>query len=174
MMDSFLTNMLHKTLTDGMESCGLLVDCCDCCFYQPFGLSFWRHPFTAEDALWASDVMLNFSKSVLMKKQTHLHLGWREVERISSKFSRLSKLFLQRVLIYLDKTVYRFIWSAACHYIKWNSGLFDCPAHIWWYALCIIHYEGHLQSFGTATEQCLCVSGVFSNSIPRPSEIWIN
>ncbi len=123
---------------------------------------------------WASDVMLNFSKSVLMKKQTHLHLGWREVECISSKFSRLSKLFLQRVLIYLDKTVYRFIWSAACHYIKWNSGLFDCPAHIWWYALCIIHYEGHLQSFGTATEQCLCVSGVFSNSIPRPSEIWIN
>ncbi len=25
---------------------------------------------------WASDVMLNFSKSVQMRKQTHLHLGW--------------------------------------------------------------------------------------------------
>ncbi len=25
---------------------------------------------------WASDVMLHFSKSVPMKKQTHLHLGW--------------------------------------------------------------------------------------------------
>ncbi len=25
---------------------------------------------------WESDVMLHFSKSVLMKKKTHLHLGW--------------------------------------------------------------------------------------------------
>ncbi len=47
--------------------------------HQLFGLSFWRHPFTAEDPL-VSDVMLNFSKSVLMKKQPHLHLGWPESE----------------------------------------------------------------------------------------------
>ncbi len=31
---------------------------------------------------WASDLMLNFSKSVPMKKQTHLHLGWPEGEYI--------------------------------------------------------------------------------------------
>ncbi len=37
---------LHKMLTDGLEWCGLLW-----CFYQLFGLSFWRHPFTAEDPL---------------------------------------------------------------------------------------------------------------------------
>ncbi len=37
-------------------TCGLLW-----CFYQMFGLSFWRHPFTAVDP-W--DVMLHFSKSV--------------------------------------------------------------------------------------------------------------
>ncbi len=30
-----------QTLIDGLESCGLLW-----CFYQLFGLSFWRHPFT--------------------------------------------------------------------------------------------------------------------------------
>ncbi len=47
-------------------------------FYQLFGLSFWRHPFTAKIHFWASDAMLHFSKSVLMKKQTHLHLGWPE------------------------------------------------------------------------------------------------
>ncbi len=29
---------------------------------------------------WAIDVMLNFSKSVLMKKQIHPHLGWSEGE----------------------------------------------------------------------------------------------
>ncbi len=44
------------------------------CFYQLFGLSFWRHPFTAERIhWWASEVVLNFSKSVPMKKQT---LAW--------------------------------------------------------------------------------------------------
>ncbi len=36
----------HTMLTDGLEWCGLLW-----CFYQLFGLSFWRHPFTAEDPL---------------------------------------------------------------------------------------------------------------------------
>ncbi len=35
------------------------------CFYQLFGLSFWRHPFTAEDPLVKlSDGMLRFSKSL--------------------------------------------------------------------------------------------------------------
>ncbi len=37
---------LLKTLTDGLEWCGLLW-----CFYQLFWLSFWRHPFTAEHPL---------------------------------------------------------------------------------------------------------------------------
>ncbi len=37
---------LRKILIDGLESCGLLW-----CFYQLFGLSFWRHPFTAVDPL---------------------------------------------------------------------------------------------------------------------------
>ncbi len=35
---------------------------------------------------WVSDGMLYFSKSVLMKKQTHLHLEWPEGEDIFSKF----------------------------------------------------------------------------------------
>ncbi len=36
----------HKTLIDSLESCELLW-----CFYQPFELSFWWHPFTAKDPL---------------------------------------------------------------------------------------------------------------------------
>ncbi len=36
---------------------------------------------------WASDIMLHFSKSVLMNKKTNLHLGWPEGEDIFSKFS---------------------------------------------------------------------------------------
>ncbi len=38
------------------------------CFYQLFELSFWRHPFTAEDPL-----AVNFPKSLLVTKQIHLH-----------------------------------------------------------------------------------------------------
>ncbi len=35
---------------NSLESCGLLVDFCDV-FNELFGLSFWRHPFTAKDPL---------------------------------------------------------------------------------------------------------------------------
>ncbi len=57
---------LHKTLTDGLIdvnwltgvvwiTCGLLW-----CFYQLFGLSFWRHPFTAEDPLMSKWCIAKF------------------------------------------------------------------------------------------------------------------
>ncbi len=39
---------LHKSLTDGLELCGLLEDYC---LHQLFALSFWRHPFTTEHPL---------------------------------------------------------------------------------------------------------------------------
>ncbi len=48
-MDLFLNThciALHKMLTDGLEWCGLLW-----CFYHLFGLSFWRHPFTANEVM---------------------------------------------------------------------------------------------------------------------------
>ncbi len=61
--------VFHKILIDGLECCGLLWIVV--MFYQLFGLSFWWHPFTAED-WWGSDVMVHFSKSVKMKKQSHL------------------------------------------------------------------------------------------------------
>ncbi len=48
-------------------TCGLLW-----CFYQLFGLSFWRHPFTAEDPM-LSDVMLHFSKS---DEETNSSTSW--------------------------------------------------------------------------------------------------
>ncbi len=42
--------LLHKMLTHELESHRLFVDYCDA-FYQLFGLSIRRHPFTAEDPL---------------------------------------------------------------------------------------------------------------------------
>ncbi len=74
-------------LTDGLECCGLLW-----CFYQLFGLSFWRHPFTAEHPLlrhWCRDTFLHLL----------LHLGWPESEHIFSKCSFLGELFLSSVCV---------------------------------------------------------------------------
>ncbi len=45
-MDLFLTNMQLFASQDWWTGDGLLW-----CFHQLFGLSFWRHPFTAEDPL---------------------------------------------------------------------------------------------------------------------------
>ncbi len=64
--------LLHKTVIDRLEVCGLLE--VTVCFNHLFEVSFWRHPFTAEDKLvseWCN-ITVNVSKSVPMKKQTHL------------------------------------------------------------------------------------------------------
>ncbi len=47
-------------------------------FFQLFELSFWRHPFTAEDPLvskWCNAIFLQICSN---DKQTPLHLGWIE------------------------------------------------------------------------------------------------
>ncbi len=44
-----------ETLKDRLGLCGLLR-----CFYQLFGLSFWRHPFTTEDPLVSKWCNVNF------------------------------------------------------------------------------------------------------------------
>ncbi len=62
--------------TEELESCGLLS-----CFYQLFGLSFWRHPFTAEDSLvskWCNATFLQiFShEETNSSKSRMFFLGW--------------------------------------------------------------------------------------------------
>ncbi len=57
-------------LIDGLEWCGLLW-----CFYQLFGLSFWRHPFTAEDPLvskWWNDTFLQ----ICFNEETNSSTSW--------------------------------------------------------------------------------------------------
>ncbi len=77
MTDLFLTNMqllFHKMFIDGLEWCGLLVDYCDVFISCLDSHSDGTHSLQRIHC-WASDAMPNFSKSVPMKKQTHLHLG---------------------------------------------------------------------------------------------------
>ncbi len=58
---------LHKTLIDGLKLCGLLVDYCDVFIRCLDSHSDGTHSLQRIHR-WASDVMLNFSESVLMKK----------------------------------------------------------------------------------------------------------
>ncbi len=71
-MDTFVTSnlSLHETLIDALESCGLLVD-----YRDVFSLDFHSDGTHSLHSIhwWANDVVLNFSKSVLMKKHTQLH-----------------------------------------------------------------------------------------------------
>ncbi len=64
-------------LTDGLEWCGLLW-----CFYQLFGLSFWRHPFTAEDPLVSNWCNATFLQIWWRNKLIYIFDGLR-----TSKFS---------------------------------------------------------------------------------------
>ncbi len=77
MTDLFPSNMQLFTLQDINWSDGVMWITYGLvwCFYQLVRLSFWRHPFTAEDPLVSKWCNSNFSKSVPMKKQSHLHLG---------------------------------------------------------------------------------------------------
>ncbi len=80
---SSAVNGCRQTLIAGLEWCGLLVDYCD--FYQLFGLNLTA-PIHCRGSI--GEQVMQCSKSVPMKKQTHLHLD------IFSKFSFLGELFL--------------------------------------------------------------------------------
>ncbi len=64
-------------LTNTHELCGLLWF-----FYQLFGLSFWRHPFTLEDPLVSSDVIQNFSNSFGFLIFIWMGWGWVYLQQI--------------------------------------------------------------------------------------------
>ncbi len=79
MMDLFLRNrqiFASQDIIDGLEWCGLLMDIV--MFLSAVGLSFWRHPFTAEDPLvskWCNATFLQ-----IWWRKHYLHLGWPEGE----------------------------------------------------------------------------------------------
>ncbi len=82
-MDLVLTNAASNftMLTDGLEWCGLMW----CLYLLLDSHSDGTHSLQSIH-WWTSDMMLNFSKSVLMKKQTHLHLRLSEHESFSTHF----------------------------------------------------------------------------------------
>ncbi len=76
-MDSFLQNWRTGVV---WITCGLLW-----CFYQLFGVSFWRHPFTAEDLLvskWCSSPNLFPFPEVKVKVKVTYDQVWWPILRI--------------------------------------------------------------------------------------------
>ncbi len=85
---------LHKMLTEGLEWCGLLVYYCDVFISCLDSHSDGTHSLQKIHCR-ASDVMLNFSKSVPINKQMKLdHVGWPVCESILSRFSVLDEQYL--------------------------------------------------------------------------------
>ncbi len=87
-MDLFLTNhfLCHKTVSDGLESCEWFVDYWDVFFINCLDSHSNGTHSPQMIHWWESDAMLNFYKSVLLKKQAHLNLGWPEGEYIWTYF----------------------------------------------------------------------------------------
>ncbi len=77
---------------------------------------------------WVSDVMLHFSRSLPMKKQTHPHLGWPKGEYIFSKFSFLGE--------YSCKTWKIFKYSPCNNFLTYVFG-FWCWRVSGMYCVCI-------------------------------------
>ncbi len=70
----------------GVDYCDVFISCLDCHSDGTHSLQriHWR----------GSDGMINFFKSVLLKMQTNLYLGWHEAKYISRQFFFLGELFL--------------------------------------------------------------------------------
>ncbi len=117
-------------------TCGLLW-----CFYQLFGLSFWRHPFTAEDPLvskWWKNKFLQICSDEETKSSTSwIAWGWVNFQKIfsfdqtsfnvnenntwyNSAVTRKVKLqyFSEAVILYI------LCWSTVEYQFFWNS--------LWW------------------------------------------
>ncbi len=124
-------------LTDGLEWCGLLW-----CFYQLFGLSFWRHPFTAEDPLlskWCNATFILFwwrNKLVYIWGRVHVHFCDFYLQA-ACRFSdpplwpvhQLNRCFLPQVSQVRSSfwTFYQGSWTPHLH---WDLGLFWVVLHL--------------------------------------------
>ncbi len=85
--------LIHKMLIDGLELCGLLVDYCVVFISSLDSHSDGTHSMQSIN-WWESDVMPHFSKSFVIKKQTHLHLDGLRMSQFSANFHFLGELFL--------------------------------------------------------------------------------
>ncbi len=100
--------LIHKTLIVGLYWCGLLVDYCDV-FNQLFELSFWRHPFTAEDPLlskWCNTKLLQIFynsqwNETLPESSSSLDISiWKGFKMCKKQQCNFAEMFCRTYIIY--------------------------------------------------------------------------
>ncbi len=82
--------MDRKCINDGISFVLL------CCFYQPFGLSFWRHPFTAKGPLVCKWCNATFFQIYDDKTNSSMIRGWASFLKIV--------IFLGELFLAINKT----------------------------------------------------------------------
>ncbi len=65
-------------------------------FYQVFELSFWRHPFTAEDPLMSMWILICSDEEKLMRVSKFSFLG-----ELAYSFNTVTKLKLRKLNMYI-------------------------------------------------------------------------
>ncbi len=125
-MDCLNTNTQIFTFQDSNWWTGVIWITC--------GLSFRRHPFTADDPLARKWCNANFSKSVLKKKQTHLHFEWPEGKFLFSKFSSLSELILENLgsLHEFCPLLFGYFFSLICTVCNHSFNSTGAVGHSWY------------------------------------------
>ncbi len=131
MMDLFLTNTQLLASQDINWWTGVLWITCGLlwCFYQMFGLSFWRHPFTAEDSLvskWWNATFLQICSHEEINSSTFtswMAWGWGHFQPITLCLIERRKyewnLHCDFSFLWVVSS-----WSNAVDW--WISTLFDC------------------------------------------------
>ncbi len=145
------------------------------CFYQLFRLSFWRHPFTAEDPLlskWCNATFLQ----ICSHEETHLHLEW--PESIWSKYIFLGSVIL---LFCIKWFITSLFFSTTC---RWSSvgsralrlapALFFavqlcrrccCTAAVtWWGIWCVCPINSEMISTPQTSKLCCENTGFFQRN----------
>ncbi len=92
-MDLFPTNSQLFTSQDVNWWTGVAILWC---FYQLFGLSIWRHPFTIQRIhWWTSDGMMNFSRQFWWRNKLIYILAGLRVSKLSASFHFVAIYFFK-------------------------------------------------------------------------------
>ncbi len=107
---------LHKTLTDGLEGCGLLW-----CFYQLFGLILTAPIHCSGSISDHDDHDLNTAKSVPMKKQTSwMAWGWVFCTRIFNLHRKCTALFRSFIFVLLFVICFKDCHNLICFLVSYT------------------------------------------------------
>ncbi len=115
--DLFLTNTRHSTfqVINWWTGVVWIVDYLLWCFYQLFGLSFWRHPFTAEDPLVSKWCNAKF-----------LQILWRNKLMHFDSKTKVIVFFHQKPNMMI---IIHYHWQFSTHSLNWQLGFHSGIQH---------------------------------------------